>query len=56
MVKNLPANAGFVGFIPGLGRLTGGGNDNPLKYSYLENSMDRETWQAMVHRAAKSWI
>ena len=29
--------------------LNGGGNDNPLQYSRLENSMDRETWQATAH-------
>ena len=33
---------------------TGGGHDNPLQYSCLENPMDRGTWQATVHRAAKS--
>ena len=38
VVKNLPANAGAVGSIPGLGRSTGKGN--PLQYSCLENSMD----------------
>ena len=27
MVKNLPANAGVAGSIPGLGRSPGGGND-----------------------------
>ena len=30
-------------------------NGNPLQYSCLENPMDREAWQAMVHRFAKSW-
>ena len=33
VVKNLPANAGDlrdVGSIPGKGRSSGGGNDNPL--------------------------
>ena len=42
--KNPPANAGDardVGFIPGLGRIPGKGNGNPLQYSCLENSMDR---------------
>ena len=49
MVKNLPANAGDVrdvGLIPGSGRSPGGGNDNPLQYSCLENPMDREALQA----------
>ena len=30
-------------------------NGNPLQYSCLENPMDRGTWQATVHRVAKSW-
>ena len=28
VVKNLPANAGDMSFIPGLGRFSGEGNDN----------------------------
>ena len=51
VVKNLPANAGDS--IPGLGRHPGEGNDNPLQYFCLRNPMDRETWQAIVHRVAK---
>ena len=57
MVKNLPANAGDirgVGSIPGSGRSPGGGHGNPLQYSSLENSTDREACQALVHWAAKS--
>ena len=45
MVKNLPANAGDIrdaGSNPGSGISPGGGNDNPLQYSCLENPMDRE--------------
>ena len=30
--------------IPGLGGSPGEGNDNPLQYSCLENSMDRGVW------------
>ena len=41
MVKNLPANAGDMGLIPGLGRSPGKGNGNPLQYFGLENPMDR---------------
>ena len=41
MVKTLLANAGDLGSIPGSGRCPGGGNGNPLQYSWLENSMDR---------------
>ena len=54
-VKNLPANAGDVGLIPGLGRSPGEGNGNPLQYSCLGNLMDRGSWQAIVHGVAKSW-
>ena len=35
-VKNLPANAGNTGSVPGLGRSTREGNSNPLQYSCLE--------------------
>ena len=41
VVKNLPANVGDRGPIPGLGRSPGEGNGNPLQYSRLENPMDR---------------
>ena len=34
---------------PGLGRSPGGGHNNPLQYSCLENTMDRGAWQATVH-------
>ena len=57
MVKNPPANAGDMkdmGLIPGSGRSTGGGYDNPLLYSCLENPMDRGPWLAIVHRVPKS--
>ena len=40
-VKNPPANAGDVGSISGCGRFPGEGNSNPLRYSCLENPMDR---------------
>ena len=46
MVKNLPANPGDTGLIPGLGRSLGGGNGNPLQYSCLEKPVDRGAWQA----------
>ena len=45
MVKNQPAHAADIkdkDLIPGSGRSTGEGNGNPLQYSYLENSTDRE--------------
>ena len=49
VIKNKPANSGDVGdtgLISGLGRSPGEGNGNSLQYSCLENSMDREAWQA----------
>ena len=49
-VKNLVANRRDPGSIPGLGRSPGGGNGNSLQCSCLQNSMDRGTWQARVHR------
>ena len=55
MVKNLLANAGDVGLIPGLGRSSEGGNGNRLQYFYRENPMDRGFWRATVHGIAKSW-
>ena len=57
VVKNPPANAGDkrnMGLIPGSGRAPGGGNGNPLQYSFMENSMDRGAWWATVHGVAKS--
>ena len=47
--KESACNAEDPGLIPGLGRSPGEGNGNPLQYSCLENSMDRGTWQAIVH-------
>jgi hypothetical protein len=55
-LKNPPANAGDTGnvdSIPQLGRSPGIRNGNPLWYSCLENSMDRETWRATVHWVTK---
>ena len=47
VVKNLPADAGDMGLVPGSGRSPGEGNDNPHQYSCLENSMDRVAWWAI---------
>ena len=58
VVQNPPANAEDVrdaGLIPGLGRSPGGGHGNPLRYSCLENPMDRGARQVTVHGAEKSW-
>ena len=57
VVKNLPANArdsGDMGFPPGLERILGGGNGNPLQYSCLENPMDRGAWRATGHWVTES--
>ena len=47
-------DTGDEGLIPGLGRSSGGGNDNPLQYSCLENPIDRGAWWAIVQRVTKS--
>ena len=49
LVKNLPASAGDLGLVPGLGRSPGEGNGNPLQYSCLEIPMYRGSWWATVH-------
>ena len=57
MVKNPPANARDTrdaGSIPGSGRSPGVENDNPLKYSCLENSMARGNLGATEHVVTKS--
>ena len=53
MVKNLPANSGDPGSVPGSGRSPGERNGNPLQYSGLENSMDRGAWQDTVNGVTK---
>ena len=47
-----------VGLIPGTGRSPGGGHDNPVQYSCLENPMDKGAWQATVHGVTQSqtWL
>ena len=52
VVKNLHGRE--VSSIPGLGRSPGGGHDNLLQYSCMENSMDRGAWWATVHGIVKS--
>ena len=52
-------NAGATGdggSIPGSGRSSGEGTDYPLQYSCPENSIDREAWQATVHKVTKCQI
>ena len=56
-VQNTLANAGDIrdiGSNPGLGRFPGEGNGNPLQSSFLENPIDRGTWQATVHRVSQN--
>ena len=53
--KESACSAGDPGLIPWLGRYPGEGNDNPLQYTCLENSMDRGAWQATVHEVIKSY-
>ena len=57
--RSAPVSAGDLrdmGSGPGLGRSPGGGHDNQLKYSCLENPMDSGAWWAIVHGVANSWI
>ena len=53
--KESACNVGDPGSIPGLGRLPGEGNSNPLQDSCLKNPMSRGAWQATVHRVTQSW-
>ena len=46
-------DASFMPGIPGSGRFSGGGNGNPLQYSYLGNPIDRGAWLPTVHEVAK---
>ena len=54
MGKNLSADAGDMGLIPGSGRSPGGGNGNSLQYACLENPTDRGAWSATDHVVIKS--
>ena len=47
-------NAGDAGSIPGSGRFPGEGNDYPLQYSCLENSMDRGAWWTTIYGVTES--
>ena len=52
--KESACNAGDLGLIPGLGRSPGEGDNYPLQYFCLENSMDRGVWWVTVHGVTKS--
>ena len=57
-VRNLAADAGDAGSIPGSGRSAGEGNGSPSQYSCLENSMDKGVTGglgATVDGVRKSW-
>ena len=54
VVKNLSANAGDSGSIPGSGRSPGQGNSNPLQCSCLEHTTERGAWWTTVHGLVKS--
>ena len=51
--KESAHNVGYPGLIPESGRSPGEWNGYPLQYSCLENSMNRGTWWAAVHRGHK---
>ena len=48
-------DAGDMGSIPGSGRSPGGGHDDPLQCSGLDNPMDRGACWGVVQWIAKSW-
>jgi len=55
--KGSSCNAGAtgdVGLIPGTRKYPGGGHGNPRQDTCLESPMDKEAWQATVHRVAQS--
>ena len=52
--KESTCSVGDLGLISRLRSSPGGRHGNPLKYSYLENTMDRGAWQATVHEVAQS--
>ena len=55
--KTHTRNVGDLGLTPGLGRSPGGGYDNPLRYSCLENSGQRTlvSYRPWGHRVRHDW-
>ena len=51
--KETAYNVRYLDSTPEWGRPSGEGNDNPLQYSCLKNSMDRRAWQATILWAHK---
>ena len=51
--KESVCNVEDLGSIPEWGRSPAEGNDYPLQYSRLENSMDREAWRATAYWVTK---
>ena len=59
VVKNLPANAGDLGSIPGTGKFPEEGNGNPFQYPCLENPMTEEPGRLQFMGSQKSqthWV
>ena len=55
-IKESAWNSGEPGSMPSLGRSPGEGNGNPLQYSCLEKSMDRESPEIMwIPGSHMSW-
>ena len=51
--KESSCNVGDLGSMPGLGRSPGGEQDNPLKYSCLENPHGQKSWTGCSSRGVK---
>ena len=57
--KESTRNAGDLSLIPGLGRSSGGGHDNPLQYSCLLNPHGQRSlvgYSHWCHRAGHDWV
>ena len=51
--KNPPVNAGDGGLVSGLERSLGEENGDPLRYSCLENPLDRGAYWATLRKVTK---
>ena len=58
LVKNLPANAEDIRDVVSISglKIPWRRECQHTQYSFLENPMDREAWQASVHNVTKSGI